>query len=151
MNIKQVSFRFVIVLMKNLFSVGFSANSNLECPYNFGVAEENNRTDLLPSRFTRRRVHWIDEDDAATNLSHRFIEYLKLFVQSIVNDKNGEAYLKNCQISLDELDSLINCRQIKEAFENIIELVEERNKNKILEQQLYIENLLSRTVLFSSA
>ncbi|CAF1433471.1 unnamed protein product [Rotaria sordida] len=129
-----------------------STNTDEIQPYNFD-SNEITQTNSSISRNSGKRVHWIDDDEIILNLSHRFIEYLKLFVQNIIdnnNNNNEDKYLINCQISLDELDSLIDCQQIKEAFEDIIELTKTRNKNLLLEQQTYIENLLSRTVHLSS-
>ncbi|CAF3561731.1 unnamed protein product [Rotaria sp. Silwood1] len=127
-----------------------STTSNAVHLYNFGTGEVT-RTGSSISRSSGKRVHWIDDDEVILNLCHRFVEYLKLFVQNTIDDKTEDTYLENCQISLDELDSLIDCQYIKEAFEDIIELAKTGNKNELLEQQTYIENLLSRTVLFSSA
>jgi hypothetical protein len=125
--------------------------SDLAYPYDFGIGEIK-RADSVTSRCsTGKRVHWIDDDEIILNTCHRFIEYLKLYVQNIDNIETKDNYLKNCQNSLDELDSLINCQQLKEAFDGIVELAETKDKNQLLEQQLYIENLISRTVLFSSA
>ena len=59
--------------------------------------------------------------------------------------------MKNCQLSLDELNSLIDCQQIQEAFDDITELAKTNDKDQLIQQQIYIENLISRTVLFSSA
>jgi len=85
------------------------------------------------------------------NASYHFIGYLKLFIENIIDEKNENDYLKNCQISLDELESLIDCHQIKQAFEDIIQLANKQDKNQLYEQQIYIENLISRSVLLFSA
>jgi hypothetical protein len=122
-------------------------------PYNFGVGEIN-CTDSITSRSSGKRVHWVDDDELILNACHRFIEYFKVFVQNVINedeDQNEDVHLKNCQIALDELNSLIDCRRINEAFEYTIELVNKQDKIQLLEQQTLMENLISQTVLFSSA
>ncbi|CAF2631468.1 unnamed protein product [Rotaria sp. Silwood2] len=129
-----------------------STKSDVTHLYNFGGGGgEMTQMDSSISRSSGKRVHWVDDDEIVLNLCHRFVEYLKLLVQNVIDDTNEDIYLKYCQISLDELDSLIDCQHIKEAFEDIVELAKTRNKNQLLEQQTYIENLLSRTVLFSCA
>ncbi|CAF3349998.1 unnamed protein product [Rotaria socialis] len=124
--------------------------SDAPYPYNFGVGEIT-RTDVTTPRSNGKRVHWIDDDEMILNLCHRFIEYLKLWVQNMLDNKNEDKYLKNCQITLDELDSSIDCQEIRKAFEDIVESAKQRNKTQLIEQQIYIENLLSRSVLLSSA
>lgn len=98
-----------------------------------------------------KRVHWIDDDEMTLSTCNRFVESLRLLVQNTLNDTHEEKNFTNCQILLDELDSFIDCQYIKKTFEALIELIRNGNKSELLEQQIYIENLLSRTVLFSSA
>jgi hypothetical protein len=138
--------------MNDFILVVSSLPSDTTQPYDFGTGEITEPNAITVRSNTHKRVHWIDDDEMILNACHRFIEYLKLFVQIRLDDQNdNEDYLKNCQISLDELDALIDCQRIKEAFEVIIELAEENDKQQLYEQQIYIENLISRTVLFSSA
>lgn len=120
-------------------------------PYDFGTGELD-KIDSVITRTRNKRVHWVDDDEIILNTCHRFVEYLKLFVQSILNNKtDANEYLKQCQILFNELESLIDCYRIKQAFNDIIQLAEKQEKNQLYEQQLYIENLISRTILFSSA
>jgi hypothetical protein len=101
------------------------------------------------SRHNGKHVHWIDDDESILNACHRFVEHLKLFVQNVLNDKNDEIYLKNCQISLDELNNLTDCEQLKQAFQDTIQLAKNYEKNQLLQQQTFIAHLISRTVLSS--
>ena len=103
----------------------------------------------MSSRHNGKHVHWIDDTDTIFNACHRFVEHLKLFVQNIINDKNEEIYLRNCQLSLDELDMLTDCSQLKQAFEYTIELANKHEKIQLLQQQTFIAHLISRTVLSS--
>jgi hypothetical protein len=138
-----------IFIIKNFLSVISSPISDITYPYDFGIGEIK-RTDSVASRSSSgKRVHWIDDDESILNACHHFIEYLKLYVQNI--DKNDDNYLKNCQISLDELNSLVDCQQIQEAFDDIIQLAKTNDKDQLIQQQIYIENLISRTVLFTSS
>jgi hypothetical protein len=128
-----------------------ATTSDLTQLYDFGIGEIN-RTHSLTSRNTNKRVHWIDDDEMILNASHRFIEYLKLFVRNINEDTHSnDDYLNQCQISLNELDSLIDCQKIKTAFDDIIQITKTLDKDRLHEQQIYIENLISHTVLSSSA
>jgi len=105
--------------------------------------------DLIISRQNGKHVHWIDNDEGIFHTCHYFVENLKLFVQNIINDKYEEIYLKNCQLSLDELQSLTDCLKLKQAFEYTIELAKKYDKNQLLQQQTFIAYLISRTVLSS--
>ena len=130
-----------------------SPSPELAQPYNFGNGEVP-QTHSLRSRRSNssKRVHWIDDNEMILNASHRFVEYLKLFVQNTLDDTSSiDDYLEQCQISLNELQSLIDCSPIKAAFDHFIQLAHNHEKNRLQDQQIYIENLISRTVLFSSA
>ncbi|CAF4352150.1 unnamed protein product, partial [Rotaria sp. Silwood2] len=72
-----------------------------------------------------------------------------IFVQNVINDQNDEIYLKNCQIILNELNSLIDCSKLKQAFKYTIELANKHEKNQLLQQQTFIAHLISRTLLSS--
>ncbi len=109
----------------------------------------NINQDLTISRQNGKHVHWIDDDQGIFNICHDFVENLKLFVQNIINDKYENIYLKNCQIALDELQSLTDCSQLKQAFEYTIKLANKYEKNQLLQQQTFIAHLISRTVLSS--
>lgn len=128
----------------------YGTTPDISKPYDFGSGEIN-RTDSTMSRNGAKRVHWIDDDEIVLNLCHRFVEYLKLFVQNVMDNTNEEQYLKHCQITLNELNKLIDCQEVRKAFEYIVELAKRGNKAQLIEHQTYIENLLSRTVLLSSA
>ncbi|CAF1235328.1 unnamed protein product [Rotaria sp. Silwood1] len=113
-------------------------------PYDFGNGEDLNTT-----HHNNKHVHWIDNNEIILNTCRHFVEHLKIFVQNIINDKNEEIYLKNCQISLNELDSLIDCSELKQAFEYTIELANNNEKHHLLQQQTFIAHLISRTLLSS--
>jgi hypothetical protein len=83
------------------------------------------------------------------NACHQFVDYLKLFIQNVINDENEEISLRNCQICLDELNCLTDCSELKQAFEYTIELAKNQEKNQLLQQQTFIALLISRTVLSS--
>ena len=115
-------------------------------PYDFGNGETSR------PRSSNKRVHWIDDDETILNASHRFIEYLKLFVRNQIEDRSvNDNYLKQCQISLNELDSIVDCQKIRVAFDDLIQFSKLHDKTRLHEQGIYIENLISHTVLFSSA
>ncbi|CAF0991746.1 unnamed protein product [Rotaria sordida] len=114
------------------------------CPYDFGNGE-----DLITTDQNSKHVHWIDNNEIILNACRRFVEHLKIFVQNVINGQNEEIYLKNCQISLNELNSLIDCSELKQAFEDTIELANKYDKNQLLQQQTFIAHLISRTILSS--
>ncbi|CAF1069476.1 unnamed protein product [Rotaria sordida] len=114
------------------------------CPYDFGNGE-----DLITTDQNSKHVHWIDNNEIILNACRRFVEHLKIFVQNVINGQNEEIYLKNCQISLIELNSLIDCSELKQAFEDTIELANKYDKNQLLQQQTFIAHLISRTILSS--
>jgi hypothetical protein len=151
-NINKVrSFVLIILEIKSFIPVVSSINSDLTKPYDFGIGEMTG-THSVTSRSSNKRVHWIDDDEMILNASHRFIEYLKLFVRNQIEDSHpNDDYLKQCQIFLNELDSLIDCQKIKTAFDDMIQLTKTSDKNRLHIQQIYIENLISHTILLSSA
>ncbi|CAF0966762.1 unnamed protein product [Adineta steineri] len=107
--------------------------------------------DSVTSYHQNKHVHWIDDnnnnDDTILKCCHRFVEHLKIFIHNIMNDKNEEIYLKNCQMSLDELNKLTDCSELKQAFEYTIQLANKQEKHRLLQQQTFIAHLISRTVL----
>jgi hypothetical protein len=105
--------------------------------------------DSMVSRQSGKHVHWIDDEDAILTGCHRFVEHLKLFVQNVINDKHEEIYLRNCQIALEQLEILTDCSELKQAFQYTIELATKHEKNQLLQQQTFIAQLISRTVLSS--
>ncbi|UJR32213.1 hypothetical protein I4U23_019678 [Adineta vaga] len=105
--------------------------------------------DSMISRHPNKHVHWIDDNDAILQACHRFVEHLKVFVQNVIHDTNEEIHLKNCQLSLDELQMLTDCSELKRAFEKTIQLARKHQKNELLQQQTFLAKLISRTVLSS--
>ncbi|CAF3564022.1 unnamed protein product [Rotaria socialis] len=114
-------------------------------PYDFGDGE-----DSMATTQNGKHVRWIDNDECIVNACRRFVEYLKIFVQNVINDQNEEIYLQNCQRYLNELNSLIDCTELKEAFQYSVELANKYEKNQLLQQQTFIAQLISRTILSSS-
>ena len=102
---------------------------------------------------TPKRVHWIDDhdDEIILNACHHFIENLKIYVENIHNNQLDNYYLKQCQLSLDKLDSLIDCHEIKQIFNHLLLSTENYNKIQLNEQLNYIENLISHIIYSSSS
>ncbi|CAF0836592.1 unnamed protein product [Adineta steineri] len=117
-------------------------------PYDFGIGD-NTRTDILTSPSnSSKRVHWFDENEDILDSCQRFIECLTVLIQNIINDNIDENnYLENCQVSLERLQPLINYQEIKQVFNDMIELATIRDKNQLVRQQIYIESLLPRAIL----
>lgn len=101
------------------------------------------------SRTTNKHVHWIDHDQAVFDACHQFVENLKLFVQHILNNQYEEIYLKHCRTALDQLRGYTDCSQLKKAFDHTIELANNKEKHQLLQQQTFIAQLISRTILSS--
>ena len=101
------------------------------------------------SRSTGKHVHWIDHDQVVFDACHHFVENLKLFVQHILNNQYEEIYLKHCQTALDQLHIYTDCSQLKQAFDQTIDLANKKEKHQLLQQQTFIAQLISRTVLSS--
>ncbi|CAM4806795.1 unnamed protein product [Rotaria magnacalcarata] len=114
-------------------------------PYDFGDGE-----DSMATTQNGKHVRWIDNDECIVNACRRFVEHLKIFVQNVINDQNEEIYLQNCEKYLNELNSLIDCTELKEAFQYSVELANQYEKNQLLQQQTFIAQLISRTILSSS-
>ena len=102
----------------------------------------------MTSSQTGKHVHWID-NDAILNACRRFVEHLKLYIQNVINSQNDEVYLENCQISLNELNSLTDCSELKQAFEQTVKLANKCEKNQLLQHQTLIAQLITRTILLS--
>ena len=139
--------------MSFFIQAGSTTTNDLNQRYDFGIGEVT-RSHSLISRgtTTNKRVHWIDDDDIILNASHRFLEDLKSFVHIVIEETRvDDDYLKQCQVALNELEGLIDCQQIKIAFDHLIQLANQFDKNRLSEQQTHIEKLISRTVVFSSA
>lgn len=99
-----------------------------------------------------KHVHWIDDENYNNNILNicqEFVENLKIFVQNILNDKYDEIYFENCRLSLDKLQLLTNCEELKQAFEYTVILANKYDKNQLLQQQTFIADLISRTILSS--
>ena len=135
--------------MKGFLPVDVSTPVEVDRPYHFGVGEITRRDSII-SRTSSKRVHWLDDEEAKLNACHRFVEHLKLFVHSVINeydDRREEKHLDDCRIALDELNALIDTYEIRETFAEMIELARRREKDSLLEQQVALENLLSSSVL----
>ncbi len=142
---------FHIIFIKSLILAVRSTACEYTHRYNFGTGEINRRDSLTSRSSSHKRVHWFDDDEIILNACHRFVEYLKLLVENILDDKNENNYLENCQLSLNELESLINYQQIQQAFKDIIKSIKRRDRNQLMELQTYIENLVSRNLISSFA
>lgn len=101
------------------------------------------------SRSTSKHVHWIDHDQAVFDACHHFVENLKLFVQHILNNQYEDIFLQHCRTALDQLHIYTDCTQLKQAFDHTIELANNKEKHQLLQQQTFIAQLISRTVLSS--
>ena len=129
-----------------------TTTTDLNERYDFGTGE-NRRSHSLVSRgtSTNKRVHWIDDDDIIINASQRFLDDLKTFVDIVLEDTRiDENYIRECQITLNELDGLINCQKIRIVFDDLIQLAIHFDKDRLCDQHAYIEELMSQTVVFSS-
>jgi hypothetical protein len=128
----------------------FKKNSSIQSKTIINHSNDSNTSDSsIISRQNGKHVHWIDNDKIRLNFCHYFVDNLKLFIQNIIDNQYEEIYLKNCQTALDELDKLIDCSQLKQAFNYSIELANKNEKHKLLQQQTYIAHLISHTVLSS--
>lgn len=113
------------------------------------VASSETSDTSMKSQSTSKHVHWIDHDQAIFDACQQFVENLKLFVQDILNNQHGDIHLKHCRIALDQLRNYTDCSQLKKAFDHTIALANNKEKHLLLQQQTFIAQLISRTILSS--
>lgn len=114
----------------------------ISMPYYFGQGDVS-----APSRRTGKRVHWIDDDQTILDLCYRFVDHLKLFVQHVIHDYYDDEHWRQCQIYLNELHRLTDCSELQRAFDESLVWANEGDKVRLLQQQTFIAQLISRTVL----
>ena len=123
-------------------------------PFDVGTREKPRANSVL-SRSNSKRVHWMDDEETKLNVCHRFVEYLKLFVQTVIDEADQDKideHLKQCQVLLIELNTVTDDRHINEAFDEIVQRARRpENSSQLREQQSYIEDLISRSILSNSS
>ena len=97
----------------------------------------------------------MDDEETKLNVCHRLVEYLKLFVQTVIDagdqDKIDE-HLTQCQGLLIELNTLTDDRHINDAFDEIVRRAKQpENSGQLREQLTDIENLISSSILSTSS
>jgi hypothetical protein len=138
---------------KIVFLVTSVSTMDIHRTYNAGTSQIH-RIDSIGSRINGKHVHWIDDvNERKAYVCHRFLEYLQLFVDAILNNNKTkynehEQYLKHCQRILNELNTLIDIQEIRRIFLHIIDLANKREYTQLVKQQRCIERLISRTILF---
>ena len=123
-------------------------------PYELSTSETP-RANSIVSRTNSKRVHWMDDEETKLNVCHRFVEYLKLFVQTVIDtgdqDKIDE-HLTQCQGLLVELNTVTDDRHINDAFDEIVRRAKQpENSGQLREQLTDIENLISSSILSTSS
>ena len=123
-------------------------------PSEFGAPKKPRANSILV-RSNSKRVHWMDDEETKLNVCHRFVEYLKLFVQVVIDEGDQDEideHLKQCQGLLIELNTVTDARYINDAFDEIVQRARRpENGSQLREQQSYIEDLISRSILSNSS
>lgn len=122
-----------------------SDNDLIDHPYDFGHGDLIGRSVSKPVK----RVHWIDDDEAILKICYRFVEHLKLFVQHILNDYYDDEHSRQCQTYLNELNRFTDSSELQRAFDESLAFANEGDKVRLLRQQTFIAQLISRTILSS--
>ncbi|CAF1322125.1 unnamed protein product [Adineta ricciae] len=123
---------------------------NVNHVYNFGSGKITEVNTLTLRSNNQKRVHWFDDEENQINQCYYFTEQLQSFVQLIIDGKDSEDDFDKCQLALDQLQSIGNYREIKEEFEELIRLSHSRDTNRLIQQEKYIESLVSRMTVFSA-
>ena len=123
-----------------------SDNEPVDHPYDFGGGGDS---PVRPMSRPVKRVHWVDDDETILKLCYQFVDHLKLFVQHVINDYYDDEHWRQCQTYLNELHRLIDSSALQRAFDESLTLANEGDKVRLLRQQTFIAQLISRTVLSS--
>ena len=114
-------------------------------PYNFGPGENK-----LRIHRNSKRVHWVDDNRTILENCSTFVAHLKEFVQNVINNRPYEFDWKQGRNSLNALERLIDCRELRQAYDECLILARQNNRLGLLGQQTLIAQLISRTISFSS-
>ena len=128
-----------------------SVNSaNVSHVYDFGSGKITEVNTLALRSNNPKRVHWFDDEENQINQCYYFIEQLRFFVQLIIDGRDNDHDFDKCQLALDQLQSIGNYQEIKEEFEELIRLSHSRDTNRLIQQEKYIESLVTRRTVFSA-